>query len=258
MLQWSPVEGGVKVIYAVCDFIGGIALLAWRVFRLVARGKVNFSLLLQQMLLLGYNSIFIAILVLSFVGAVFTFALADELANRGAGNLVGGMLLLIMLRELLPLVTGVVLAGKIGASITSEIGTMKISEQLDALKALSTDPDWFITLPRVLAGILMTPVIAIFAGYGCWYAGYWMANTTTGMAYSTFRSQVTVLVEYHDFLIGFVKCMVFGMVLVLTACLYGYRARGGAAGVGKAVTESVTMNIVLIFALDLLLTAMMD
>jgi phospholipid/cholesterol/gamma-HCH transport system permease protein len=248
----------VKVIFAVCDFIGGITLLAWRVIKLIGKGGVNPSLLLQQMLLLGYNSIFIAILVLSFVGAVFTFVLADELNSRGAGNLAGGLLLLIMLRELLPLVTSIVLAGKIGASITSEIGTMRISEQLDALKALSTDPDWYLTTPRVLAGILMMPVIAIFAGYGGWYSGYYMAKITTGMAYATFRSQITVLVDYHDFLIGFVKCMVFGMVIVLTACLYGYRAHGGAAGVGKAVTESVTMNIVLIFALDLLVTAIMD
>ncbi len=135
---------------------------------------------------------------------------------------------------------------------------MKISEQLDALKALSTDPDWYLTTPRVLAAILMTPVVAIFAGYGGWYAGYWMARATTDMSYATFRSQVTVLVDYHDFMIGFVKCMVFGMVLVLTACYYGYRAHGGAAGVGRAVTESVTMNIILIFALDLLVTALMD
>ena len=248
----------MQVICTVCDFIGGITLLAWRVIKLIFKGRVNLRLLLQQMLLLGYNSIFIAVLVLSFVGAVFTYALADELASRGAGNLVGGMLLLIMLRELLPLITSIVMAGKVGSSITSEIGTMKISEQLDALKALSTDPDWYLTTPRVIAAILMTPVLAAFAGYGCWYSGYWMAKVTTGMSYATFRSQVTVLVETHDFFIGFVKCMVFGMVLVLTACFYGYRAHGGAAGVGRAVTESVTMNIILIFALDLLVTTLMD
>jgi phospholipid/cholesterol/gamma-HCH transport system permease protein len=248
----------VKVFYAVCDFIGGIALLAWRVLKLIFKGRVNLSLLLQQMALLGYNSIFIAVLVLSFVGAVFTYVLSDELSSRGAGNLVGGLLLLIMLRELLPLVVSVVMAGKIGAAITSEIGTMKISEQLDALKALSTDPDWYLTTPRVLAGILMTPVVAIFAGYGCWYAGYWMAKVNTGMSYATFRSQVTILVGYPDFTVGFVKCMVFGMVVVLTACFYGYRAYGGAAGVGRAVTESVTMNIILIYALDLVVTAMLD
>jgi phospholipid/cholesterol/gamma-HCH transport system permease protein len=248
----------VKIILSVFDFIGGISLLAWRVIKYILRGHVNFKLLIQQMTLLGYNSIFIAVLVLSFVGAVFTFVLADELASRGASNLVGGLLLLIMLRELLPLVTAVVLAGKIGASITSEIGSMKITEQLDALKALSTDPHWFLTTPRVVAGILMMPVIATFAGYGCWYAGFYMARFTTGMAYTTFNSQVSVLVELNDFAIGFTKSMVFGMVIVLTACYYGFRAHGGAAGVGRAVTEGVTMNIVLIFALDLVLTAMLD
>ena len=147
-------------IVGILEFIGGITLLLWRVIGLILRGKVNAVLLLRQMVLLGVNSIPITMLVLAFGGAVFSYVLADEMAKRGAGSLVGGMLLLMLLRQIIPLFMGTVLAGKIGAAITSEIGTMRISEQIDALKALSTDPDLYKTLPRVVAGEEMTPVIA--------------------------------------------------------------------------------------------------
>src|SRR5690606_9252857 len=160
-------------------------------------------------------------------------------------------------KEMLPVFTGIVLAGKIGASITSEIGTMKISEQLDALRALSTDPDWYLTVPRVLAGIVMTPIVAVFAGYGSWFAGYAMAHNQINLRYSQYASGVESLVSMHDFRVCFVKCVIFDAAIVLVSCHSGYMARGGAAGVGRDVTNGVVLNIVLIFLLDLIITMVM-
>ena len=240
------------------EFIGGITLLAWRVFRLVMRGRLSATLLLQQMVALGVNSIPITMLVLGFGGAVFAYVLADEMYDRGAGALVGGMLLLMLMREIIPLFGGTVLAGKIGASITSEIGTMKISEQIDALKALSTDPDWYLTAPRVLACVCMTPVINVFAGYAGWFCGYFVAHQATGMPYASFTSSVQLLVDWKDVVQCMIKSLVFGVTIVLTACYYGFRASGGAAGVGRAVTTSVVINILLLYILDLLLTMFLD
>ncbi|MCH7472444.1 ABC transporter permease [bacterium] len=236
------------------EFIGGTTLLGWRVLKLLVRGKVNFALLLEQMSLLGVNSIPICMLVLAFAGSVFTLILASELAKRAASSLIGGLLLEFLLREFIPLFTGVVLSGKIGAAITSEIGTMKISEQLDAMRALSVDPDWYLTLPRVLAGLLMVPVIAIFAGYSGWYAGFLVAQQEVGLNYATFASSVQTMVGVKDFNICLVKSIVFIIVIVLTACYMGYRVSGGAAEVGRAVTNCVVVCMVLLFAMDFVLT----
>lgn len=248
----------MRYLIGALELIGGISLLAGRVLSYVIRGKLNLALTLRQMVLLGVNSIPITMLVLAFGGAVFSYVLADEMYNRGAGGLVGGMLLMMLLREIIPLFGGTVLAGRIGASITSEIGTMKISEQLDAMRALSTDPDWFLTAPRVVAGVIMTPVIAVFAGYAGWYSGYYIAHTSTGMPYASFVSSVQTLVDEKDVFQCAIKCIVFGATIVLVACHYGYLAKGGAAGVGRVVTLSVVINILLLYILDLGLTWMLD
>jgi phospholipid/cholesterol/gamma-HCH transport system permease protein len=248
----------MRYLIGALEFIGGITLLAGRVAGYVFRGKLNMSLTVRQMVQLGINSIPITMLVLGFGGAVFSYVLADEMSNRGAGGLVGGMLLMMLLREIIPLFAGTVLAGRIGAAITSEIGTMKISEQLDAMRALSTDPDWFLTAPRVVAGVVMTPLIAVFSGYAGWFSGYYVAHNTTGIPYSSFVSSVQMLVDEKDIMQCFVKCLVFGATIVLVSCYYGYLAKGGAAGVGRVVTLSVVINILLLYMLDLFLTWLLD
>ncbi|MCC7479377.1 ABC transporter permease [bacterium] len=246
-----------KLLVDSLEYIGGVTLLLWRIIKLIFRGRVYGELLLQQMVLLGVNSIPIAIVVMAFIGSVFTYMLAGELSKHGAANMTGGLLLLIMLREAIPMFTTIVLAGKVGASITSEIGTMKISEQLDALRALSTDPDWYLTLPRTLAAVLMMPVVAVFGGYSAWFAGYITAKQQTGMSYTLFTGQVRLLVDEKDYVMCLIKCVVFSAMLVLTACYYGFQARGGASGVGKVVTTSVVVNIFLLFVIDLILTMIM-
>lgn len=240
---------------SLLEFAGSTTLLALRVLRYTLTGRANGALLLHQMVLLGVNTIGIGMMVLAFGGSVFTYVMAREMDQRGAGSLVGGIMLLILLREIIPLFVGIVLSGKVGAAITSELGTMQISHQLDALKALSTDPHWFLTTPRVLAGIIMTPLIAVFAGYAAWWCGYYTAHMQVSMSYNTFTSSVRMLVDEKDFFMCFIKCALFGASVVLTACHFGYNAKGGAAGVGRSVTSGVTINIALLFALDLLITA---
>lgn len=250
-------ERHLGIIIGAFEFIGGITLLSLRVAKLILRGKIHFGLLFQQMALLGVNSIPISMLVLVFAGGVFTALLAEQMHDYGADSLLGGLLLYVLIREFVPVFTGVVLAGKVGATITSEIGTMKISEQLDAMKALSTDPDWYLILPRAIAGVLMMPIVAVFAGFGGWYAGYLGANGILGMNYLAFSQNVSNAVDPSDFVVGFVKCLVFGGTIVLTACHTGLNAKGGAAGVGRAVTSGVVTNIALVFALDLVISILM-
>jgi len=234
-------------------FFGGVFMLLGKVVWYVVRGRSNPGLTIAQMSNLGIASIAIVCLVLAFVGASITYIIAEEMASRGLKSYVGGLILLILLREMIPVLTGVVLAGKVGASVTSEIGSMKISEQIEALKALSTDPDWFLTIPRVLGIVLMSPVVAAFAGYAGFYSGYLMAWEQTQTQYITWMAEVPSFVEYSDFRACLIKVLVFAATVGLVACYHGFNADKGAAGVGKAVTLSVTNSIVLIFGLDLLL-----
>jgi phospholipid/cholesterol/gamma-HCH transport system permease protein len=245
----------VRSIRSVLEYIGGITILAGHILRLILRGKVNIQLLLQQMVLTGVNSIPITGVVMCFAGSVFTYTLAGELDQRGAARLTGSLLMLMLVRELVPIFVTLVLIGKVGAAVTSELGTMTISEQIDALRALATDPDYYLTVPRVLAVVLMIPVVALYGGVAGWYAGYLTAHVSIGQNYAQFSSAVSNNVGPEDLALGFIKIFAFGLVLALTACYFGYRARGGASGVGVVVTRGVVVNILLLFVLDLIITA---
>lgn len=255
MLRLQSAAGMVRALRSTLEYVGGMTILLGHVLRLVFGGRVNARLVFEQMVLLGVNSIPITVVVMCFAGSVFTYTLADELAQRGAARLTGGLLLLMLLRELIPIFVTLVLIGKVGAAVTSELGTMKISEQLDALRALATDPDWYLTAPRVLAAVLMAPVIALFAGYGGWFAGWYTAYLQIGQTYPQFADGVRMLVGVEDFALGMVKVVIYALLMILTACHFGFHARGGAAGVGRAVTQGVVVNILILFVIDLLITA---
>ncbi len=243
----------MKYALNALDFVGGLGVYLWRTLYFLATGKLNYRLTTRQMDLLGINSVPLAMLVLAFVGATVTYLLVEELGKRGLSSYIGGFLLVGLLRELIPILTGVVLAGKAGAAITSEIGSMKITSQIDALEALSTDPHWFLTAPRVIALIITTPVVGTFAGFAGFYAGYFMVYAKLGMPFAGYVANIDKFVTDNDFFACLIKLIIFGAVVAITGCFMGYRVEGGAEGVGKYVTLSVVLSIVLIFGLDLLL-----
>lgn len=240
-------------VLGVFDFLGAVVVYVARTFAYLFTGRLNLRLTTRQMEFLGVNTIPLAVLVLSFVGATICYLLAEELGKRGAAGYTGGFLLVAMLREFIPVLTGVVMAGKAGAAITSEIGSMRISSQIDALRALSTDPHWFLTAPRVVALLIMLPVVGAFAGVVGYYAGYAMVHYKIGLSYASFSSQVSTFATAGDFFTCLIKCLIFGVVIAAVGCYMGYRVKGGAAGVGREVTNSVVVSIVMIFGLDLVL-----
>ena len=243
----------MRYVLNTADFIGSFVLYIYRIFSFIVSFRLSSSLTLKQFEFLGTNSIPLAVLVLSFVGATVSYLLAEELGKRGAGAYVGGFLLVGLLRELLPILTGIVLAGKAGAAITSEIGTMKITSQIEAMESLSTDPHWFLTAPRVVALTLASTIVGVFAGFAGFYSGYLMAYQKLGISFATFTAHLDRFVSARDFFACLVKLVLFGLVVAFVGCYLGYKVEGGASGVGKAVTYSVVLSIALIFALDLLL-----
>jgi len=245
----------IRYFNAVLEYVGGVTILSGHVLRLLFAGRVNFALVFQQMIRLGINSIPITGVVMAFTGSVFTLVLAKQLKEHGAQSLTGGLLLLFLVTELIPIFVTLVLIGKIGAAVTSELGTMKISEQLDALRALATDPDWYLTAPRVIATVVMMPVVSIYGGYAAWFAGYLTAHRAIGQTYEEFSSRIGNAVSFGDFNLGIFKTFVYAAVMILTACYFGFRARGGASGVGEMVTRGVVVNILALFVLDLIISS---
>ncbi len=240
-------------ILGLFDFLGAVVVYTARTLTYLFTGRLSWRLVARQMEFLGVNTIPLAMMVCAFVGATMSYLLAEELGKRGAANYTGGFLLVALLREFIPVLSGVVMAGKAGSAITSEIGSMKITSQIEALRALSTDPHWFLTAPRIIALLVMLPVVGVFSGFAGFYAGFAMANAKIGISYASYSLYINSFVVANDFFACFIKCLVFGIVVAAVGCYMGYRVEGGAAGVGREVTNSVVVSIVMIFGLDLLL-----
>lgn len=201
----------------------------------------------EQMAHLGVDSVPIVLLTILFTGMVMTVQTAHEFIKYGAQSSVGGVVAIAMGRELAPVFTGVVTAGRVGAAITAEIGSMKVTEQIDALRVMAVNPVSYLVVPRVIACIFMTPVLVIFADVIGTLGGYFVATLYSGIGSYTYLHSIRVFADVGDVTGGLVKAMVFGGIIAIMGCYQGLRAETGAAGVGKATTASVVSSTILIF-----------
>jgi len=218
---------------------------------------IRWKHVLFQMAHLGVDSLPIISLTLLFAGAVMTLQIADILIRYGAQGTVGGIMTVAMGRELGPVLVGVVLAGRVGAAITAEIGTMKVTEQIDALRVMATDPIGYLVVPRVIACMLMVPILAFYGvaiGIG---GGYIVATMIKGLAGVTYTNSIQIFAVASDVTYGLIKASVFGAVIALVGCYKGMYTEMGAEGVGNSTTSSVVTSIILVFILNYFLSALL-
>jgi phospholipid/cholesterol/gamma-HCH transport system permease protein len=161
--------------------------------------------------------------------------------------LVGGAVAYVSSRELGPMLTAVVVAGRAGAAIAAELGSMVVTEQIEALEALGLSPVRMLVVPRLIAMLVMLPVLTIFADIIAIVGGMVLAKNIAQISYHEFIESARVYSDFDDFIKGMVKALVFAVIIVIIACYQGFRVRGGAAGVGKATTGAVVTSIILIF-----------
>lgn len=200
-----------------------------------------------QMAHLGVDSLPIVMLTILFTGMVLTLQTAHEFIKYGAQSSVGGVVAIAMGRELAPVLTGVVCAGRVGAAITAEIGSMKVTEQIDALRVMATNPVAYLVVPRVVACILMLPLLVVFADIIGTLGGYLVATGYAGLNSYTYMHSIKVFAAITDLTGGLIKSMFFGAIIALIGCYKGLTTAQGAEGVGKATTGSVVASIILIF-----------
>lgn len=239
------------------QYLGEFILLGWDTFRFIVSGKINVRHTLLQMSLIGVNSLPIVALTITFTGMVIALQTTRELNRFGAGQFVGGMVAVAMARELAPMLVGVVVAGFAGSSIAAEIGTMKVTEQIDALRVMATHPVKYLVVPRLLAAMCMLPMLTVFANFSGCGGGYFIAVHFGGVNPVDYIRSATTFLKISEFLFGLLKAGVFGALIVLVSCHQGLTTEGGAFGVGRATVLSVVLSIVFIFISNYFLSWLM-
>ncbi len=250
----------IKLLEAVGRFIinrlaefGTIVLLYVDTMKQL-RHKPRIDHIVAQMSHLGVDSLLIVSLTLLFTGVVFTLQTAHEFIRFGAQSTVGGVIAIAIGRELGPVLVGVVCAGRVGAAITAEISTMKVTEQIDALRVMAVSPVDYLIVPRMLACMIVVPILTIFGDVIGVAGGWLVAVHYSGISSYLFMNSIQSFAEMYDLTGGLIKAIFFGNVIAVLGCYYGLNCPDGAEGVGKATTKTVVASIIVIFILNAGLT----
>lgn len=245
-------RGFGRVSELTLDHAGGLGTLAWGVLNAVVRGRVRWRDLLAQTYIMGVQSLPIVFVTASLAGIVTSQQGGYQISSTSPAYLLGTLVVQSVVLELGPLLTAIVLVGRIGARITAELGTMVVSEQIDAFEALGRDPIAILGAPRVLAGLITMPLLVGFADVIGVGAGMIAANLTAGLGTEAFLYGARLFWHSWDLFYGFAKSVVFGLVIPLISVHMGLRTKGGAAGVGLTTTQAVMFMILTVLILDAL------
>lgn len=217
--------------------------------------QVKWGNTIHQMVLAGIDSIPIVGLISLFIGMVIALQGAYQLAKFGATYFVISLVGVSMTRELGPLITAIITAGRSGSAFAAELGTMKVSEELDALEAMGLDSVRFIVVPKYLAMLVMMPCLTLFSDLAGILGGTIFETAQLDQTFSMCLSATRESLAMHDITTGLIKSLVFGLIITKIGCYEGFSVKGGAAGVGKATTSSVVISIFLIIFADVVFTA---
>ncbi len=233
-----------------------IDTLRW-LYRGLTRRRVRLGVpaIMSQIVRVGVRSIFIVSLVSGCVGLILVLQMAPPLDQFGRKDLVANILGVAILRELGPLIAAIVLTGFAGAAIAAELGTMVVGEEIEALQAQALNPVRFLVIPRFLAAVISMTCLAVIANIVAITCGLMIALLVLNIPVATFMDNLLQQAKMVDFLTGVAKSVVFGSLIGLIACSNGLRVTGGAAGVGRATTNTVVQSVVAIVLADLLFTA---
>lgn len=260
-------EGMPHFVLSLLDQTGRATLLLLRQIRdavdllgqsvgWVVRGRWELQQTVVQMARVGVESLPIVIITGLFSGMVLAFQTARQFVQFGAQGFIGGLVAVSMAREAAPVFTAVVIAGRVGAGFAAEIGTMAVTEQIDALRALGTDPVRYLVVPRLNACLVMLPVLTLFSNLLGSVGGFWIA-TLQGVGPEVYIESVRQFMDLYDLTGGLIKAFAFGAIIAIIGCLRGITATGGAMGVGRSTTSAVVAAIVIIlvgnYFLDVLL-----
>lgn len=230
--------------------------LWWAVIGPFKGKKVRWRTTIEQMVLIGYESIPIVCTIAFFVGLILAMQSAYQLKRFGATLYVADLVGVSVIRELGPLLTAIIVAGRSGSAIAAEIGSMNVAEEIDALRVMGLNPVSFLVVPRVVALMIVLPCLTILADLVGIFGGYLLAITSLDFSSIRYFNQTASALTLKDLMAGLIKSGVFAAIIAIIGSYQGFAARGGAAGVGKSTTASVVASIFLIIAADVFFTAL--
>ena len=239
---------------ALLLYIGDIADLAAQVIQQAWRGPIEKPLVMAQFEQIGFKSLSIVGITSLFIGMVLALQTAYSLADFGGKLFIGKVVSLSLIRELAPVLMSLMVGGRVGAGMTAEIGTMKVTEQSDALRALATTPVRKLVVPKVLATTLMFPLLTIISNFIGIMGGLVIAVASLHLSANFYLRSVIETVKYNDLASGVGKTFFFGFAIGLIGCFNGLRTTGGADGVGRATTATVVSGAITVLILDFFLT----
>jgi phospholipid/cholesterol/gamma-HCH transport system permease protein len=238
-----------------CRLTGAVTLFALEAVANLLRPPFHWRLFLRAFVEIAWFSLPVVALTAVFTGMVLALQSYTGFARFNAQSAVASVVVLSLTRELGPVLAGLMVAGRIGASFAAEIGTMRVTDQIDALSTLSTDPMRYLVTPRILAGVLAMPLLVLVADILGVMGGWLVGTAQLGFGSASYLKATFDFLETLDVVSGLVKAAVFGFVVTLMGTWCGYTSRGGAEGVGSATTAAVVSSSILILALDYALTA---
>lgn len=243
-----------RLVLALAHYAGGVAVLAGATVRAAFVTGPRWALVARQVQEVGYRSQAVVIITGAFTGAVFTAQSFFQFRALGMESAVGALVSVALCRELGPVLAGLILAGRVGAAMSAEIGTMKVTEQIDALRALAVYPEDYLVLPRALAMLVSVPLLAAECmGFGI-VAGYVVAIGVLDVQGPYYLDYMVTWTRPKDIFMGLTKATVFGLLIVFISCYEGLNAREGAVGVGRATTEAVVVASLAILVSNFFLT----
>ena len=242
---------------ALLELLGQVAALFTEAMMDIARGRIRIRLTCRQILSIGAGSQSVVIVTGAFTGAVFTAQVYGIFKDLQVENASGGLVSLAMCRELGPVLVALMLAGRVGAAIAAEIGTMKVTEQIDALRAMAVDPVTYLVVPRLVAMLISIPLlIAESIAFGI-LAAYLVGVVHYGIPEAAFMTHVNNYTDPADIYFGMIKGFFFGLIIVMVACQRGLTTENGAVGVGRSTTSAVVIASLMILVSNFFLTMLL-
>ncbi|MFC1850422.1 MlaE family ABC transporter permease [candidate division CSSED10-310 bacterium] len=244
-------------IIAMLEELGRIFILLYDTIRLIFHKPYGFRDIMKQMLEVGNRSLPVVLITAGFTGAVLALQSYTGFKRFNAESLVGTVVALSMTRELGPVLTSLMVAGRAGSAMAAELGTMRVTEQIDALVTLATNPVKYLVVPRFLAGLVMLPVLVLLSDAIGIVGGYIVGVNMLGINPVTYKLATFNFLEVGDIMSGLMKAAFFGVSISIISCYKGFYAGGGAEGVGKATTGAVVISSMTILISDYFLTSML-
>ncbi len=256
-LSLNPIDGiGAtgRFTLALCRGAGDATLFGLEGLRQMLHPPFHVRAFLRALVDIGYDSLPVVALTAIFTGMVLALQASTGLSRFSASAAIPNLVVLSVTRELGPVLASLMVSGRAGAAIAAEIGTMRVTDQIDALETLSTDPMKYLVAPRLLAGTIALPLLVLVGDILGVLGGFIIATLKLGFNAATYLANTTSYLQTIDVVSGLVKAAVFGFLIALLGCFSGYASRGGAQGVGAATTAAVVAASVLILAFDYGLT----